>query len=176
MVPSDDPQTAQSETFMPDDPSAAPDELILLDWLKDRDAACPLCAYNIRGLTTPRCPECGQALRLSVSLAEPYLKAWIALIAGLLPPAGVGMIFIFSFCYVLMREGLGPFNFRDLSRMPLGPAFALLHVISCVPLSVVAILLRRRFLCWSRGLQRGCAVAAWAAILISSIAMLAQMR
>jgi len=53
----------------------APDDIVLIDWLKDRDAACPLCAYNIRGLTTPRCPECGQVLRLSVTLAEPYLKA-----------------------------------------------------------------------------------------------------
>lgn len=25
----------------------------------DRDVACPRCGYNLRGLTTPRCPECG---------------------------------------------------------------------------------------------------------------------
>jgi hypothetical protein len=25
------------------------------------EIACPLCAYNLRGLTTPRCPECGFA-------------------------------------------------------------------------------------------------------------------
>ena len=25
----------------------------------DRDVACPLCEYNLRGLTEPRCPECG---------------------------------------------------------------------------------------------------------------------
>jgi hypothetical protein len=25
----------------------------------DRDVPCPLCEYNLRGLTDPRCPECG---------------------------------------------------------------------------------------------------------------------
>ena len=90
--------------------SPASDATFLATWLVDRDTACPLCEYNIRGLTTPRCPECGQALRLSVALAEPYLKAWIALIAGLLPPAGIGTVFIFVFSNELMHEGTRMFG------------------------------------------------------------------
>ncbi len=152
------------------------DEAILLDWLKDRDAACPLCAYNIRGLTTPRCPECGQVLRLSVSLAEPYLKAWVALIAGLLPPAGVGMIFIFLFCYEFARNGFRIFAHMDFSDVFSGPGFALVHVVSCVPLSIAAIFLRRRFLRWSRTIQLSCAAAAWLAVLTSGIIMVSKIR
>src|SRR6266571_1071740 len=35
-------------------PPAAP------DWQKQKDEIhCPLCEYNLRGLSEPRCPECG---------------------------------------------------------------------------------------------------------------------
>ena len=42
------------------------------------DLACPLCAYNLRGLETPRCPECGYAfdwgeLRAAVRDTHPFL-------------------------------------------------------------------------------------------------------
>lgn len=29
----------------------------------DRDIPCPLCGYNLRGLTVPRCPECGHVFQ-----------------------------------------------------------------------------------------------------------------
>ncbi len=34
----------------------------LLAFLATRDLACPGCGYNLRGLATPRCPECGRAI------------------------------------------------------------------------------------------------------------------
>jgi hypothetical protein len=33
------------------------------DWACDRDVPCPRCGYNLRGLRTPRCPECGTVFR-----------------------------------------------------------------------------------------------------------------
>ena len=33
------------------------------DWACDRDVPCPRCGYNLRGLHTPRCPECGTVFR-----------------------------------------------------------------------------------------------------------------
>lgn len=50
--------------------SNAPDaaERRLLDFLQHHDASCPLCGYNLRQLTQPRCPECNQELRLRVGL------------------------------------------------------------------------------------------------------------
>jgi len=29
-----------------------PDDQVMLDWLASRDAACPVCACNLRGLTS----------------------------------------------------------------------------------------------------------------------------
>lgn len=39
---------------------------LLLEFLRENDAACPVCGYNIRALTRPVCPECRQELSLSV--------------------------------------------------------------------------------------------------------------
>ena len=33
------------------------------DWVFDRDLPCPNCRYNLRMLSTPRCPECGIVFR-----------------------------------------------------------------------------------------------------------------
>jgi hypothetical protein len=158
----------------PPDSTRASNETFLRTWLIDRDEPCPLCGYNLRGLTSPRCPECWQALRLSVSLAEPYLKAWIALVAGLLPPAGIGAIFIFGFCYGLMHEG--PRVFREFSDIQLGPGFIMLHVASCVPLSILAIVFRNRFLRLSRQIQKVYAIFAWIAVAVSTLILLSQIR
>ncbi len=38
----------------------------LLRFLQGRDHACPKCSYNLRNLTRPVCPECGEALALTV--------------------------------------------------------------------------------------------------------------
>jgi hypothetical protein len=75
--------------------SVPSDEALLVAFLSDRDVVCPLCSYNLRGLTHPRCPECGQELRLTVGAVDVYLLAWIAAVAALCAAAGVGIIFVF---------------------------------------------------------------------------------
>ena len=77
-------------------PPLTPHEAYLIQWLADRDVECPSCRYNLRNLTTPRCPECGEPLQLTVSLAEPYFKAWIALMGALSGGAGVGLLVLIS--------------------------------------------------------------------------------
>jgi hypothetical protein len=56
---------------------------LLLDFLRDNDAACPVCGYNLRGLTRPICPECRHDLVLHVGVTKLRL-AWllIALVPG----------------------------------------------------------------------------------------------
>jgi hypothetical protein len=144
----------------------ADDDATLITWLADRDAACPLCEYNLRGLTTPPCPECGQALRLSVTLAEPYLKAWIAVIVALLPPAGVGVVFVLA----LLVEGFHGGNIEW------GPALAIIYVIGCIPLSAVALANRQKFLRLKRGNQQWIATVVWIACLAAFVYMVSQMR
>ncbi len=51
-------------------------ETLLLDFLRDHDADCPVCGYNLRGLTRAVCPECRQTLALTVG--APHLRlAWL---------------------------------------------------------------------------------------------------
>jgi hypothetical protein len=62
-----EPQTIPIPADQPPDWSTTPD-----------DFPCPLCSYNLRGLTTPRCPECGYAFTWSALVASkqsthPYL-------------------------------------------------------------------------------------------------------
>lgn len=41
---------------------------LLAAFLAQHDVACPNCDYNLRGLDKPRCPECGVALTVTVTL------------------------------------------------------------------------------------------------------------
>jgi hypothetical protein len=64
-------------------PATVPDVPLLQQFLGERDVECPLCAYNLRGLTGSRCPECGEELRLQVGLVEPRFMAFVATVAAL---------------------------------------------------------------------------------------------
>ena len=54
---------------------------LLLEFLREHDAACPVCAYNLRALTRPICPECGQELSLTVGAARLRLGGLMAAVA-----------------------------------------------------------------------------------------------
>jgi DNA-directed RNA polymerase subunit RPC12/RpoP len=49
---------------------------LLLRFVRDRDAHCPACGHNVRGLVKPVCPECGERLRLRVG-RERLEIAWL---------------------------------------------------------------------------------------------------
>jgi hypothetical protein len=165
---------------VPDSPvvetQRASDETFLRSWLFDRDQPCPLCGYNLRGLSIPRCPESGQLIKLSVALAEPYLKAWVALIVALLLPAGFGLVFSVLLLFVsLPREGLDNV-IRDMTSLNLMQGFCLLHVLACVPLSVMAIFMRTRFLRCNRGSQTAGVWFSWIALAVNALYMFSQLR
>jgi DNA-directed RNA polymerase subunit RPC12/RpoP len=48
---------------------AEPDPTPLAEFLRERDVACPVCSYNLRGVKAETCPECGHRLTLSVQTA-----------------------------------------------------------------------------------------------------------
>src|SRR5215208_5792469 len=77
-------------------PDQTADQAALLEFLRDRDVACPLCHYNLRALTSPRCPECGRELRLSVGLLEPRQGAWLTAQIAVSAAAGIGVLAIVS--------------------------------------------------------------------------------
>src|ERR1044071_7129464 len=68
---------------MPDAPSSG-----LHEYLAERDAPCPGCGYNLRGLSADTCPECGVPLHLSVAMNE----SWIGrLLSAVVPLAAAAM-------------------------------------------------------------------------------------
>ncbi len=61
----------------PPDPN--PDLGFLKQYLADRDTPCPNCRYNLRGVTTSLCPECGRPIALTVQDTSP-LRARLPLL------------------------------------------------------------------------------------------------
>jgi hypothetical protein len=57
---------------------ADPDAAALIAFVATRDAPCPVCSYNLRGLSEPRCPECAAPLHLQVGSENLRLGAWFA--------------------------------------------------------------------------------------------------
>jgi hypothetical protein len=123
-----------------------PETALLLDYLKNHDALCPLCKYNLRGLTVARCPECGREIRLTVGMTEPYLRAYIVFLVALILPAGLGLLV----WIMMMREGLTIYS--SSPRGPLSTMILIGFQASLLP-ATVAVVGRRRFMRLSTGVQ-----------------------
>jgi hypothetical protein len=123
----------------------APDSDVqaLIEFLRDRDAWCPACRYNLRGLTTPRCPECGRELRLSVGVTEPFLRAWIMLAVSTCASSALGVLM----AWILFREGWpGGTEERSLK-------VSIVIYIVMIPLGPLVLVTRRRFLRMTKDVQ-----------------------
>ena len=76
--------------------------------LAERDAPCPGCGYNLRGLAGSVCPECAQDLRLSVALSEPRLGPYVAALIGISMAAAPPTFVLASVVFIILVEGRGP--------------------------------------------------------------------
>jgi len=124
------------------------DTTMLVQFLHDRDVECPVCKYNLRMLTTPRCPECGTQIKLTIG-AE-VNRAWIITIIPLWMAMLPGVIF---FSIALIEISQGHMVFRNFTKDPqlyLTAGFSLLSVLAAPALT----LNRRWFLKRSRKLQQ----------------------
>src|SRR5262245_5700142 len=54
---------------------------LLLEFLREHESPCPVCGYNLKALTKPMCPECGQELALTVGTARLRLGWLLAALA-----------------------------------------------------------------------------------------------
>lgn len=70
---------------------ADPDVAFVLAYLKENEAACPACGYNLHAVTRARCPECGRELMLHVTSPSELSHAWLIAIAAVGAGAGVGL-------------------------------------------------------------------------------------
>jgi hypothetical protein len=143
------------------DPAA--DETALLDFLRDRDVACPLCRYNLRALTSARCPECGRELRLAIGLVEPRQGAWLTGQIALTAAAGIGLLIIIVFAVNGWPEG----NQHRLLN------FAFLYHITMIPVAAVWLIGRRRYMRLSHRIQWSGAALTIAAVVFGLVLLAA---
>jgi hypothetical protein len=116
---------------------ARSDEM-LLAFVREHDAFCPVCKYNLRGLTVARCPECGRALQLTVGAVEPFLAAWITGAIGAFGSSGIAVL--------LVTFGL----WRSPHFLRWGQYVAFYSFVSSIPIALGLLVFRRRFLRLSR--------------------------
>lgn len=125
---------------------------MLLAFLREHEAACPVCAYNLRGLTRPRCPECGHDLVLTVGTARLRL-GW--LLATVAPGFFSGIAAAFLLVPIVGRLGWGDgrmsvaLNALDLFGLCSGAA------------AILIARRRSRFLAQPRARQRAIALGIW---------------
>ena len=122
---------------------AMSDGEFLRHWLSQRSEHCPLCRYNLRGLSSDRCPECGRELRLAVHLVELSQFWWLTLFIPLAMVAGIGALFV----VVMLKEGRVPNGGQGLIFA------AMLSSIVGMPLAGMCLMFRRRFLRLRNGVQ-----------------------
>jgi hypothetical protein len=128
----------------PSVPETVNDHEMLVQWLRARDARCPVCGYNVRSLVIPRCPECSTRLKLGLEAENavwgPWALASLSLALGL-GFDGVTTILLFT----LLAVHPPPPN-------QLAPATALIGgftlVSVCCAVGLALVLSRRR--AWMR--------------------------
>jgi hypothetical protein len=127
------------------------DEL-LLEFLHEHEAPCPVCGYNLKALTRPVCPECGQELVLAVGAAR-LRFGW--LFAAVAPGFFSGIAAIFVLVPIVIVTAIG--NVKPPLRIIAVDAFGWFS-------GVFAILLaanRLRFITQPVARQRWWVLAIW---------------
>ena len=76
------------------DDAVEDDDAFLVTYLQERDEPCPRCRYNLRGLRSGVCPECGMGLRLGVAAREPYLWPWLIALLAAAGTSAIGLLFV----------------------------------------------------------------------------------
>ncbi len=90
---------------LPREPSAQ----MLCAFLSEHDAPCPVCAYNLRGVTLGVCPECECPIELGVASSSSYLGAWLlALLSFAMPLSFDVLIGLMMVVGVIMSAGENP--------------------------------------------------------------------
>src|SRR4051812_32452603 len=87
--------------------SPTQDQQDLITYLAQRDAPCPSCDYNLRGLTASTCPECSQHLTLRVGVTELRQRAFIATLVALAMGTGFDGLMALYFALYSFVSGRG---------------------------------------------------------------------
>lgn len=114
---------------------------LLFTFLASRDFPCPICRYNLRGLTTNRCPECSAPLELAVASPNLHLGPFVLTIVSFSLAAGFDLV-------VSTMLGVMTLISANLAASAtwIAPAivFCILTVAGLTCLAGVIVLVRRR--------------------------------
>ena len=77
---------------------------MLLEFLREQEAPCPVCGYNLKALTRPVCPECGLELVLAVGAAR-LRFGW--LFAAVAPGFFSGIAAVFVLVPIVVITAIG---------------------------------------------------------------------
>lgn len=157
---------------MPDAPASSttrpPDDAEVVAFLRGRSAPCPRCSYDLRDITTPRCPECAEPLVLKVGSPQARF-GWLVL--AMAPGCFSGVAALF----VAVPVGLTLIRFFPPGQRAPWPiivadAFGFLSAASVV----IMYRHRHRFMAWKPARQRTVAVSIWGAhVLMFALVLLA---
>jgi hypothetical protein len=134
----------------PNPPSRAQE--LLLEFLRDHDAHCPVCGYNVRALTRPICPECKQELVIAVGVMRLHM-GW--LFAALAPGFFSGIAAFFVLIPITLQLVIG--NGRPEAIPIAVDLFGWCSGAFAISLATKRI----RFLALSRTRQRWIAIIIW---------------
>ncbi len=135
-----------------DEPAADRGEL-LLQFLDGRSVACPRCGYDLRDLTRPVCPECGEELVLTVGRKHPNYELLIATLApGIFSGIAAGLLLVPITYFALAESRRAPLGIVALDLFGLASAFGALVLFRC----------RRRFMNQPRRHQIFWVIVIWA--------------
>lgn len=131
------------EERLPRDP---PREM-LRAFLADHDAPCPVCGYNLRGVTLGVCPECESPIELGVSSSSSQQSAWLmALLVFAMPLSFDILIGVLMTVGVVMSAG------ENAEGVFLMVSLVTLSMV-CIGMLWVLIARKRDWLCMPRRKQ-----------------------
>ena len=130
---------------MPEGDRAQQESELLKQLLALREIPCPVCGYNLRGIESDKCPECGAKLDLRVGSSDLKLGLWIAAILGVALPLGFGVIMTLLFSYIVFFERLHGAGEENM--------LGLLLLLTIVEGVALGLLLRKRKNFWRNTIQ-----------------------
>jgi hypothetical protein len=140
---------------------------MLLEFVQERDAPCPVCGYNLRNLTRPICPECRQELALTVGALKIRFEWLIVTIApGVF--SGIAGVLLLGIIFVgrSIEGSWPPWPIWVLDTFGLTSGAA----------TIALFIFRYRFIRLRRSAQRGAALLVWTVHLLAFAVLVVEIR
>lgn len=133
---------------------------MLRDFLAEHDALCPVCGYNLRGVTIGVCPECECSIELGVASNNAYLGAWLLALLSFAMPLSfdllIGLMMIVS--SIMSRGEVPEALFLMISLVTLS--------LTCIGMLWVLVVRKRDWLRMARRKQWRIAWAIFAGVFV----------